>query len=197
MTVKYLLPCTCGQEVPVTTTQAGADVPCPCGRTLAVPTLLGIRQLKQVREERPGKQDGGWTPLKGGVFVAGALVTLASLGSAGYLVWERSKLNTERPRLATKEQYIAVTRKLDVDGLWRLWDTLSDPEVWPRRRSRVFQYIVDRETDRILKNYLFVASGVALFGMAVCCSSFFVRGPSNGEPRRRKKKPPSKRGAGT
>ena len=46
MRAKYLLPCTCGREIPVEATQAGQQVRCQCGLGLEVPTLLNLTRLK-------------------------------------------------------------------------------------------------------------------------------------------------------
>jgi len=51
VTVKYLLPCACGQKVLVEPRQAGESVVCACGSPLDVPTLLGITALERVEEE--------------------------------------------------------------------------------------------------------------------------------------------------
>ena len=51
MTVKYLLPCVCGQEVLIEPKQAGESAVCACGLPLAVPTLLQIMALERVEEE--------------------------------------------------------------------------------------------------------------------------------------------------
>ncbi len=41
----YLLPCACGEKIPVTASQAGQSVRCSCGVQLEVPTLRGLRDL--------------------------------------------------------------------------------------------------------------------------------------------------------
>ncbi len=46
MRAKYLLPCTCGREIPVEATQAGQQIRCQCGVELEVPTLLNLTRLK-------------------------------------------------------------------------------------------------------------------------------------------------------
>jgi hypothetical protein len=191
MTVKYLLTCTCGQDVAVTTTQAGSDVPCPCGKSLPVPTLLQLKQLPQVQEDQPKTPAKKWTPLQGGVFVAGAVVTLVALGTAGYLAWQRSQLKTEKPKIAGKLDYIADTRKRSMDELWEYWEVLSDEKLWPRRRPRIPIYAIDRKKDAVLRRYLSVAVGVALAGLALSSASFFIRIAPPGQQRRRKRPPPA------
>jgi hypothetical protein len=197
MPLKYLLPCACGRVVPVTTTQAGAEVSCPCGQTLLVPTLLELKQLPQAQDAESKNAKASWTPLQGGVFVAGALIALASLGTAGFLSWERSHLQTAKPELASEAEYITDTRKRNVDDLWNLWDALSDPNTWPRQRPRILRYAVDRQTDIFLRKSLYVAVGCALAGVALSCSSFFIRISPRSEKRRRARKPSANRGRGT
>jgi len=45
MSQKYLLPCSCGKDVPIETAQAGGNVLCDCGLSLKVPTMLQIKKL--------------------------------------------------------------------------------------------------------------------------------------------------------
>src|SRR5262245_9265289 len=40
----FHLRCECGEYVPVSEGAAGAQVPCPCGRTIAVPSLADLRK---------------------------------------------------------------------------------------------------------------------------------------------------------
>jgi hypothetical protein len=44
----YLLPCSCGQHVPVSIVQAGQSVRCACGAQLQVPSLRDLRALANV-----------------------------------------------------------------------------------------------------------------------------------------------------
>lgn len=174
----------------MTTTQAGADVTCSCGNTLPVPTLLKLKQLPQVREDESKRAAANWTPLQGGVFVAGASIALISLGVVAYLAWERSKLDTRKPKVRSKEQFIEDSHKRDVDYLWKAWDALSDKQAWPRHRHRIPKYAVHRETDRRLRSRQFVALGFTAAGVAISAASFFLRFPSR--PQRRRKRPPHK-----
>ncbi len=79
----YLLPCACGQKLPVSTRQAGQAVRCACGAPLEVPTLRGLRQLEQA--ERPAKASRrAWGARHRAAFVLVAL-SLAAAAAAGYL----------------------------------------------------------------------------------------------------------------
>jgi len=73
----FLLPCECSAEVAVTAGQAGGSVACPrCGRTLAVPKLRDLGQLR--REDRGNVASGTtWRPAHA-VFLLGTLVAAVS-----------------------------------------------------------------------------------------------------------------------
>lgn len=47
----YLVPCTCGQQHRVRSSQAGEQLTCQCGATVSVPTIRGLKQLKTVDDE--------------------------------------------------------------------------------------------------------------------------------------------------
>ena len=48
---RYLLPCSCGQEIPVEPRQAGQEIRCDCGASLEVPTMLGMAALEKAPSE--------------------------------------------------------------------------------------------------------------------------------------------------
>lgn len=45
MSQRYKLECQCGAEHPVETSQAGREITCSCGRTLAIPSMLKMKRL--------------------------------------------------------------------------------------------------------------------------------------------------------
>lgn len=76
MSQQYLLPCTCGQKLTISPSQAGGQVACSCGKVLSVPTLRGLRELDAAPTAAPVQAKAGWSPLHG-VFFAGGLVVAA------------------------------------------------------------------------------------------------------------------------
>jgi len=46
--MQYLLPCSCGESIPLDVTQAGQTVTCRCGKTQQAPSLLKIKKLQPV-----------------------------------------------------------------------------------------------------------------------------------------------------
>lgn len=96
---KYLLPCSCGQEIPVELAQAGQEVRCVCGTVLEVPTLQGLRALKRAPVEMPAGPRSTWG-LRQQLLLVGAMITVASLVVAGYFHVNRPRmidLNTVSP----------------------------------------------------------------------------------------------------
>lgn len=84
---QYLLPCSCGQKVPVEPAQAGGQVACPCGQSLSVPTLRALRSLEpagpEVATTRRAK-GGKWSRTQGAMFSIGLAVAVISLAIVAY-----------------------------------------------------------------------------------------------------------------
>jgi hypothetical protein len=76
--MEYLLPCSCGQKMRITAAQAGAQLACACGKSLAVPTLRGIKQLEIAPVATAAKSPGRWSPIHGALFASG--LAIASIG---------------------------------------------------------------------------------------------------------------------
>jgi hypothetical protein len=52
VSLKYLLPCSCGRSHEVETSQAGQQIACSCGQMLQVPSLLKIKSLPVAEEKK-------------------------------------------------------------------------------------------------------------------------------------------------
>jgi len=111
MATTYLLPCVCGQKLPVSATQAGESIQCTCGANLTVPSLSELADLelapstsaRRKRRKRPWSKRQGWILL--GAFVVAAAV--------GLLVF----LHFTRPRLPGIESLRPI-------HVWSLWQDL-------------------------------------------------------------------------
>ena len=73
----YLLPCQCGQKLPVDTSQAGLPVRCACGAELQVPTLRGLAALERATETSLGKPAGEWGPRQAAAFLGLSILAIA------------------------------------------------------------------------------------------------------------------------
>lgn len=111
MSIKHLLRCSCGQEIPVEVAQAGQRVRCQCGAELEVPTLLELKRLPQADAmQAVPRTTGAWgTPQR--AMVAGLLVTLLGLGMCAWFF-------ATRPRMPDVSQYPAF-------AALALWESLK------------------------------------------------------------------------
>jgi hypothetical protein len=82
---EYLLPCSCGRKVPVSTRHAGQTVRCACGAELEVPTLRGLRELEPAGAAAAPAR-GTWENRQRIAFLL-AVASLLAIGVAGYLAW--------------------------------------------------------------------------------------------------------------
>jgi hypothetical protein len=111
MTKRYLLPCTCGKQIPVEPTQAGDTIHCDCGLPLDVPSLMEMRRLEP--EESIVTKARGSQPKWGkrqAWLLAGSLITAAALMSLGYLKWN--------------EPYLIPMDRMSMFTTWKLWEEL-------------------------------------------------------------------------
>src|SRR5262245_32317227 len=92
MTQQYLLPCACGQLVRVGNAQAGGQVLCACGKSLAVPTLRGLRQLEAAPPEIAKKLPLRWSPIHGASFALALVIAIAGAAAAAYHLFYYSHL---------------------------------------------------------------------------------------------------------
>ncbi|HEX3725927.1 MAG TPA: hypothetical protein VHV08_06775 [Pirellulales bacterium] len=83
---EYLLPCSCGRQVPVTPRMAGETIECACGNRLDVPTLRHMRLLiaNAPVGATPARE---WTNRHRLAFVWLVLMAIAA-GIAAYFSWQ-------------------------------------------------------------------------------------------------------------
>jgi len=82
---KYLVTCSCGNQVPVEVGQAGGRIACSCGSMVDVPPLRKLRHLPpaEVQEERAATQ---WS-VRHGLLTVSLIATALLLGAA---IWNWS-----------------------------------------------------------------------------------------------------------
>ena len=115
---QYLLPCECGQKLPVNSTQAGERVRCTCGRELDVPTLRSLQALER-RDDAAAKPElAPWGWRQGLAFLGASIFVLASLALV--------VLNLKKPQ--SREQAFMAARPESLDfkaispaGAWFQW----------------------------------------------------------------------------
>ena len=74
----FLLPCGCGEDIPVISSQAGGLATCPaCGREEPVPRLRDLGKLRVATVEPQPRSSRGWTGWHG-LLLAGILLSAAT-----------------------------------------------------------------------------------------------------------------------
>jgi len=94
MKAVYLLPCPCGNKVPVDGGQAGAKISCTCGKQLTVPTFRALKELEMeaqaVASAAVAREAPAWSTGRGMLFSFGLLVSVIAtllICYNGYLCW--------------------------------------------------------------------------------------------------------------
>lgn len=131
---QYLLPCSCGANIPVSRSQAGMSLPCPqCAKSLDVPTIRNMASLAAI-SDAPKKAKSSRAPIWLGPLAALAfLVAAAAFFYCGSLVWERyqilSSLAEQKVDLTiTEEVFLADLRRMASESLpsdtWDYWNVM-------------------------------------------------------------------------
>jgi hypothetical protein len=81
--LRFLLPCQCGQKLQVSADQAGDEVPCACGRTVAVPTLRGLQSLERLQSDSPASAAARQWNFRSGLGFLGLAISLVGLALVG------------------------------------------------------------------------------------------------------------------
>jgi len=161
MSVRYRLPCQCGQTVLVERSQAGLSVTCSCGTQLEVPTIRGLAQLEPI-QSAPDKL--GWTA-QYGLLLIGALIAMVAGGAAVYRV-ARLSADPYSERQIDLEMH---KKAAEIDGM----SPGKVLEAWQEFRGGLYV-----EDDRPERNYRagraayqrwsWVLAGVAAAGLLFC-----------------------------
>ncbi len=92
---QFLLPCTCGANIPVNRSQAGMSLPCPnCGNTVEVPTIRKLAEFATVVPAKKQAKTGQAAKWLGPVAAVSLIVGLIAMAYAGYLYYERYSYTT-------------------------------------------------------------------------------------------------------
>ena len=207
MSQKYLLPCSCGKDVPIETAQAGGNVPCDCGQSLKVPTLLQIKKLPLADEPQTQFATLPVSPTKTvtkakinrTVFRIGLVLTIAAALYCAHTVLFTfpkpqdvlrkqvvfhfaGKVATQdsNPVPTSERYFLAVTDK-DIDYFHSI-DTRS---YWNLVKDGPAMSMNFRENYETFKDYYYlrcVGTGIlVLLALSILISSFFLgRSPTVG-----------------
>ena len=176
----YLLDCQCGQPHVVDPAQAGQTLQCSCGRTLEVPTLRGLRDLKTapLPEPKPlGSSTRSWSALRGLLFVGGLLLLIGGtlVGGACWFTERQLRIPiTQEDDIRHGNEHIDQSSAEDLFGLWE--SLTSEPLGVPTPPT----YVIAERQNAALRLAALVAGGVALAGLVLLLLSLviFSRSPA-------------------
>jgi hypothetical protein len=157
VSVQYLLPCPCGQQIVVEPRQAGEMIPCSCGAAVQVPTLLEMTGLEPAASEPVAQRAPPAWGLKQQLRLVGSIVVLAGCVGAVWLYIERP---ISRFDMITPEQIQETARNLTPSRSWETWEMMK--QGLDRRTDQRYEAAVDR-----FRLWRLVVGGTALIGVAL------------------------------
>jgi len=182
MSEKYLLPCSCGEQVSVGVSQAGGNVSCSCGNQLVVPSMREIRRLEPAAEAEAISSPSGTWQLWQGLVLAGLVVTLAG---GGYTARLYSQM-PEPPRhdyIEEHEQSLAALDRMPIHQAYGFW---HDQVKGFGLRDHITRADDDyRQAKDLLMQQIYVSGAVAAAGVLLLITAVtigFASRKSNRQP---------------
>ncbi len=185
--MKYLLPCSCGEQAEIDIGQAGQTIACQgCGNSLEVPTLRGIRQLKPAAAEPTDADDRrqGWSRSQGALFAVGLGMLLLAVIGGTFLLIVRAQLVTTKPAImdnAHFEQEVArfeeELAKMPVDIVYDMWQNEIEQSgigTWQEPG-----YVSNRVIANTLTVMIYVAIALAVCGLGAAIVSLSAKPGTN------------------
>jgi len=163
----YRLPCSCGQSVRVSTSQAGQTVHCTCGAPLEVPTLRGLRSLPPDDPDNGTNRATAWENRQRLLFSL-TLVSLGSLVLGGYL-WMRLPAP---PRASTPAEIKTAFAHGAPEEVFAVYEDLKHGLHNPAQPTAV-------EQRQLMVLAVWIALGIGLCGL-IAVLVFTLRARKNG-----------------
>jgi hypothetical protein len=175
--MKYLLPCTCGNAIPVDIGQAGQRVACVCGKSVDVPTRRGIKELRpataeNVKDDAVRLRAAAWSPLQGAIFSSGTLLVFIGFCVAAYFGYQASGIKIVEPtpaQLAADEEGFA---SLPIDVMYDSYTKVREMGVADPQRPAYVQ--LKRYREQLVK-YAMTGGIVAGTGALLAAGAFLIR----------------------
>jgi len=179
--MQYLLPCPCGQKLPVDASQAGLHVRCTCGTELHVPTLRDLKVLERASAGgsrttgagATGAQAGTWGPKQAVAFLGLSMVTVAVTAAA--VLWLTYPKPPVYPR-AVVEEYLntlSVKELFEYSAKIRMGQPIN--ESLPELNSFAMQNMACQTKATIYDRYLLGMAITAGVGVLLLLGSLVMK----------------------
>lgn len=179
MKTAYLLPCRCGNKLPVETAQSGLPLRCACGNELTVPTLRDMARLEQTQiasEAAPAREKAEWGIRQGLVFLG--LATILVCVPPSLFLWYRYP---QPPRLV--EGFDRINREdLDtytIEQVWEAWHQLQAGLTIQDEDRRMLVYL---QIEKQYKSWVYLVGAAAGAGVLMIVAG--LAWPRQRKPRR-------------
>lgn len=174
----FLLPCRCGADISVSSSQAGGRATCPvCGGVEPVPRLRDLEKLRVVKTPPPSRRDSGagrpWTGMHSLVLAGTLLAATAGLGSFSFTppeaeLFDEDTIRSSVMKAPIDEVYTAWATRLIYSSVERMPTEL---EAKSRARSDYYHN---------LRNSLRAAAGMGALVALTGVVGVLARGKANG-----------------
>jgi hypothetical protein len=154
--MRYLLPCACGNQIPVEPKDAGLTVTCSCGAQLKVPNTRGMAALPRLGagedESVAASSAAGWG-LKNQLLTAGLISTLFGVALLAFAI-------LTSPSDPSQEMARQEFENIPLARLESLWQQYATKGLEPIESPQMAAY----EQERDEKNRMTWIGGVVAIG---------------------------------
>jgi hypothetical protein len=158
---KYLLPCECGEKIPIEPRQAGETILCVCGTTMRAPAMLDMTKLEvAIAEESRPLAPTAWG-VRHGLVLAGLAVAASAIALLIVIVAKRPEPPDPPP---TPEQIREEVGQWSPLESWKRFRAAKATGLDPAPRKDVSEYA---EQVTRYKMRLAAAAIAILLGMAL------------------------------
>lgn len=114
----FLLPCKCGNEIHVSTAQAGGSVQCSCGEKVSVPTLGELRKLPRTTTDS-SPATSTWGP-KQGLLAFFLIIAIGNALVGAYYLYQQPT-EQELSFASRLEQFSELIPEMTPNEAWNFW----------------------------------------------------------------------------
>ena len=168
MATRYLVPCSCGEQLKVEATQAGLSVTCRCGAATELPTLAGLRQYPLAETEAEPSPKGTWGARQG--LLALGLMLIAASFLAMLLAYLGRPREVEIPA-PDHEELRRQASQFSPTEAWEVWKSMP-------RELEGEPHTFWQRLPVAMRNYRLYLAGVGTFaavGVILITVSRFVK----------------------